>query len=194
MVEIQNTLVSLDLFRRSFCCDLSRCRGVCCVEGDEGAPAAVDEVAALEEAAEQLRDELTPAARSVIDRQGVVYVGQEGNLAVSIVDGRECVFAVRDEGGCTLCAIDRACRAHRFPHPKPLSCALYPVRLGQVGGVTAVNYDRWSVCAPACQLGNRLQMPLYQFLREPLVRAFGQPWWDECHLVAGELRKQGYLD
>lgn len=194
MVEILGILVSLELFRRHFCCDLARCKGACCVEGEEGAPAEMDEVPALEEAAEQLRGELTPAARRVIDAQGVVYVGKEGNLAVSIVGDRDCVFAVRGEDGCTLCAIDRACRQRRFPHQKPLSCALYPVRLGKVGDLTAVNVDYWSICAPACDYGRQLQLPVYQFLRVPLIRAFGQRWWDECQLVATELRKQGYLD
>lgn len=194
MVEIQNTLVSLDLFAQCFYCDLGRCHGRCCIEGDEGAPAEIDEVETLEQAAEQLRDELTPAARRVIDRQGVVYVGAEGNLAVSIVGGRDCIFAVRNDDGTTLCAIDRAQRQGRFPHLKPLSCALYPVRLSQVGGVMAVNYHRWDICQPAREQGRHLRLPVYQFLKEPLVRAFGQDWWDECHLVAGELRKQGYIE
>ena len=194
MVEIRNTLVSLDLFGQCFCCDLGRCLGRCCVEGDEGAPAEIDEVEGLEQAAEQLQGELTPAARRVLDKQGVVYVGKEGNLAVSIVGGRECVFAVRREDGTTLCAIDRAHREGRFPHPKPLSCALYPARISQVGGVLAVNYHRWDVCQPAREHGRKLQLPVYQFLKEPLLRAFGQEWWDECCLVAGELRKQGYID
>lgn len=194
MIEIRNTLVSLDLFAQHFCCDLGRCHGRCCIDGDEGAPAEIDEVEALENAAEQLHDELSPAARRVIERQGVVYVSKEGNLSVSIVGNRNCVFAVPADDGTTLCAIDRAHRQGRLPHPKPLSCALYPVRLSQVGGVMAVNYHRWDICQPAREHGRQLRLPVYQFLKEPLIRAFGQEWWDECHLVAGELRKQGYID
>lgn len=194
MVEIQDTLVSLDLFRECFCCDLHACGGACCVEGDAGAPLALDEIGELEEAAELLRDELAPEAREVIDFQGVAYIDKDGQMVTSIVDGKDCVFAVKNEDGTTLCAIDRAFREGRFGIRKPISCALYPVRLSRVGDMTALNYNRWSVCVGACKLGQELKLPLYKFLREPLVRAFGQEWWDECDLVCGELRKQGYLD
>lgn len=193
MVEIQDTLVSFDLFKECFCCDLKACGGACCVEGDAGAPVTAEEIADLEEAAELLRQELTPAAREVIDAQGVAYIDREGQLVTSIVGGKDCVFAVKNDEGTTLCAIDRAWREGRIPVQKPVSCALYPVRLSKVGGMTALNYNRWSICGAACLKGKELGIPLYQFLKAPLVRAFGQNWWDECHLVCGELKKQGYI-
>ncbi len=194
MVEIQDTLVSLDLFREYFCCDLHACGGACCVEGDAGAPLAMEEIGEMEEAAELLREELTPEARSVIDSQGVAYIDRDGQMVTSIVGGKDCVFAVKNEDGVTLCAIDRAWREGRLNVRKPISCELYPVRLSSVGGMTAVNYHRWNICSGACKLGRELKLPLYQFLKAPLVRAFGEAWWDECDLVCGELRKQGYLD
>lgn len=194
MVEIQDTLVSFDLFRECFCCDLHSCGGACCVEGDAGAPLALEEIGELEEAAEALRDELTPDALSVIDAQGVAYIDKDGQMVTSIVDGKDCVFAVKNAEGITLCAIDRACREGRLDIRKPISCALYPVRVSRVGDMTALNYNRWSICEGACKLGRELKLPLYKFLKEPLVRAFGQEWWDECDLVCGELKKQGYLD
>ncbi len=193
MVEIQDTLVSLDLFSEKFCCDYARCKGACCVEGDAGAPVGRDEVAGLEEAAEAVWDELTPAARDVIDRQGVVYIDSDGGFVTSLVDDHDCVFAVKNAAGGTLCAIDRAWREGRTAVEKPLSCALYPVRLSEVGGMTAVNYHRWDICDCARVLGRQEAMPVYRFLKAPLVRAFGQAWWEECDLVAHELRKQGYL-
>lgn len=194
MVEILDTLVSLDLFTAQFCCDISQCHGQCCVEGDAGAPVAEDEIAGLEQAADALREELPPAARRLIRRQGVVEIDpRDGQFVTSCVKGRDCVFAVRSPEGHTLCAIDRAYREGRIPVPKPLSCALYPVRLSRVGGMTALNYHRWPICRPACQLGQRLQMPVFQFLKDPLIRAFGTEWWQQCQLVATELRKQGYI-
>lgn len=194
MVQIQDTLVSLDVFREQFCCDLSRCKGQCCVEGDAGAPVDEEEIADLEEAAELLADELTTEARQVIDEEGVVCIDRDGTFVTSVVDDRDCVFAVKGDDGTTLCAIDRACREGRCQVQKPLSCALYPIRLSDVGGMTALNYHRWDVCQPACELGRQLHMPVWKFLKEPLVRAFGEDWWKECELVAGELKKAGYLD
>ncbi len=193
MVEIQDTLVSLDLFREQFCCDLAACKGACCVEGDAGAPVDMDEIPALEEAAELLHDELTPEAQEVIDAEGVVYIDHDGQFVTSIVNDRDCVFAVKNADGTTLCAIDRAFREGRTEIEKPISCALYPIRLSEVGGMTAVNYHRWDICRCACELGKKRALPLYQFLREPLIRAFGQSWYDECCLVAQELQKAGYL-
>ncbi len=193
MVEIQDTLVSFDVFKEMFCCDLHSCGGACCVEGDAGAPLALDEIAGLEEAAEVLNVELTPEAREVINKEGVAYIDKDGQMVSSIVNGKDCVFAVRDKEGMTLCAIDRAYREGRLNIQKPLSCALYPIRLSRVGGMTALNYHRWNVCGGACKLGKELNLPLYKFLKEPLIRAFGKEWYDECELVCGELKKAGYI-
>jgi hypothetical protein len=101
---------------------------------------------------------------------------------------------VKHEGGCAFCAIDAAYRCGRFHWQKPISCALYPVRLSMVGGMVAVNVHKWDICQPARELGKKLQLPVYQFLKEPLIRRFGQAWWDECDLAAKELKKAGYLD
>lgn len=193
MVEILDTLVSLDLFKEFFCCDLSKCHGICCVEGDAGAPVTIDEITQLEEAVETLRPQLSPKALRQIDKHGVVYPDRDGELVTQIIDGRDCVF-VKKDGPCAYCAIDAAYRKGLFYWQKPISCALYPVRLTQVGGMTAVNVHHWDVCQSARQLGKKLQLPLYQFLKEPLIRRFGQAWWDECEVVAKELKKAGYLD
>ncbi len=193
MVEIQDTLVSLDMFSEMFACDYGTCKGACCVEGDAGAPVDMDEVPALEEAAEAVWDELTPEAQEVINEQGVVYIDDDGGFVTSIVNDRDCVFAVKDAEGNTLCAIDRAFREGRLEVDKPISCALYPARLSEVGGMTAVNYHRWDICRCACELGKKQGTRVYQFLKAPLVRRFGQAWWDEADVVCGELQKQGYI-
>lgn len=193
MVEIQNTLISLDLFREKFCCDLNACGGACCIEGDAGAPVKEEEIAELETAAETVLDELSADAQAVIKAQGVVYIDRDGDFVTSIVDGKDCVFTCRNEHGHCLCALERAYRAERIPFKKPVSCSLYPVRLSTVGGMTAVNYHRWEVCRPAVELGRKLDIPVYKFLKEPLIQAFGKEWWDECDIVAEELKKQGYI-
>ena len=191
MIEILNTLVSLDLFKEFFCCDLDKCHGLCCVEGDAGAPVTPDEVEMLEEAYEKLHEDLPLQAQQQIEKEGVVYPDKEGELVTQIINGKDCVFA-KHEGACALCAIDSAYRNGKFHWQKPISCALYPVRLSTVGGMTAVNVHKWDVCQPARKLGAALHLPVYQFLKEPLIRRFGQAWWDECDIAARELKNAGY--
>ena len=193
MIEIKDTVVTLDLFREQFCCDLGACKGVCCIEGDAGAPVKLEEVAQLEEAAEIVWDELSPKAQEVIKAQGVVYTDQDGDIVTSIVDNKDCVFTCYDDKGCCYCAIDKAFREGRCKFQKPISCHLYPIRLSRMGSYTAVNYHRWDVCKAATLLGKKLNLPVYKFLKEPLIKAFGQEWWDECDVVAGELKKAGYI-
>lgn len=193
MIEILNTLVSLDLFKEFFCCDLDKCHGLCCVEGDAGAPVTPDEVEMLEEAYEKLHEDLPLQAQQQIEKEGVVYPDKEGELVTQIINGKDCIFA-KHEGACALCAIDSAYRNGKFHWQKPISCALYPVRLSTVGGMTAVNVHKWDVCQPARKLGAALHLPVYQFLKEPLIRRFGQAWWDECDIAARELKNAGYLD
>lgn len=193
MIEILNTLVSLDLFKEFFCRDLDKCHGLCCVEGDAGAPVTPDEVEMLEEAYEKLHEDLPLQAQQQIEKEGVVYPDKEGELVTQIINGKDCVFA-KHEGACALCAIDSAYRNGKFHWQKPISCALYPVRLSTVGGMTAVNVHKWDVCQPARKLGAALHLPVYQFLKEPLIRRFGQAWWDECDIAARELKNAGYLD
>jgi len=193
MIEIQDTLVSEELLTEFFCCDLSQCRGQCCVEGDAGAPVLAEEVADLEEAAETLSGELTEPARRLIGQQGVVEIDRDGDIVTSCVCGGACVFATEDKSGCTLCTIDRAHREGRFAAHKPISCALYPIRLRNVGLYTALNYHRWGVCDAARAKGRELGIRVFQFLREPLIRRFGEDWWAELELVASEMEKQGLL-
>lgn len=195
MLQIQNTLVSLDLIERFFCCDLEECHGMCCVEGDAGAPITPDEQAHLEAILPQLRDDLLPRSIEEIDRNGVAYTDEEGDLVTSIVDGGNCVFATYAPGGTCLCAIEKACRENRLSRRnglfiKPQSCHLYPVRLRPIGDMTALNFHRWKICTPAEKLGRKLGIRAYQFLREPLVNRFGSEWYDELCLTADEYLRQ----
>ncbi|MCD8282792.1 MAG: DUF3109 family protein [Prevotella sp.] len=193
IVEIGSVLATTDLFTERFCCDLPACKGACCVEGDAGAPVKTEEIAELEEAAEAIRDELTPAARDVIDRQGVVYPDVEGELVTSIIGSRECAFSrlsgIRAESGeavsCRMCLLETAFRAGRTGFAKPVSCALYPLREKQLSnGMTALSYHEWSICEPARRKGARFDIPLYKFLHAPLVRRFGAEWVEEMEATA----------
>lgn len=193
MIQIQDVIVSLDIFREKFLCDLDACKGECCVEGDAGAPVELDEVARLEEVLPVVWDDLSPAAREVIDRQGVVYPDRDGELVTSIVNGKDCVFTCYDERGCCCCAIEKAYREGKNNFYKPISCHLYPIRVGHYGPYKALNYHRWSVCRAAVLLGEKEDVPVYKFLKEPLTRKFGEAWYAELETAADELKKQGYL-
>jgi hypothetical protein len=190
MIQIDDVVVSLDVLQEKFLCDLGVCKGECCIEGDAGAPVEQDEVAKLEEVLPIIREDLSPEARAVIDKQGVVYVDEEGDLVTSIVNGKDCVFTCYDEKGTCFCAIEKAYRAGKVDFYKPVSCHLYPIRVGNYGPYKAVNYHRWNVCKAAVLLGKKENVPVYKFLKEPLIRKFGQEWYDALEEVAIEWEKQ----
>ena len=190
IIEIDNVLVSTDIFTEYFCCDLDACKGICCVEGDAGAPVTIDEIAGIEDAIDTVWDDLSATAQAVIDKQGVAYTDRDGDLVTSIVGGKDCVFTCYEKG-CCLCALERAWRAGKTAFCKPISCALYPIREKKLSnGMVALNYIRWDVCHEAVKKGNELRLPVYRFLRDPLVRRFGEDFYqqlcDAAQLIASE--------
>ncbi|MDL2212380.1 DUF3109 family protein [Bacteroides sp. OttesenSCG-928-E20] len=193
MVQIQDTIVSFDVFREKFICDLDACRGECCIEGDAGAPLEDNEVEELEKVLAVVWDDLSPAARDVINRKGVCYRDSDGDLVTSIVKGKDCVFTCYDERGYCYCAIEKAYRAGKVDFYKPVSCHLYPIRVATHAGFRAVNYHKWSVCHAAWELGRKQGVPVYKFLKEPLIRKFGEAWYGELENVAKELEEQGMI-
>ncbi len=194
MLQIGDTLVSLDLAERFFCCDLDACHGECCIEGDAGAPITENEKKELERLLPEINDELLPQAQEVIRRQGVSYVDEEGDMVTSIIDGRNCVFTCFAPGGMCQCAIEKAYRDGRVAMRKPISCYLYPLRITEYPSFTAVNYHRWKICRPAEALGRKLGLRLYQFLKEPLIQRFGKEWYDElCLACESYLEQYGNL-
>ena len=177
MIEIDDKIVSADLLRECFSCDLSRCRGICCVEGNAGAPLEADEVDILEREYEAYRPYMTPQGIRAVERQGFMVVDEEGDYTTPLVNDAECAYACR-ENGTTLCAVEKAWLEGKTPFRKPVSCHLYPIRLVRFSnGMTGLNYHRWSVCAPARECGRKLGIPVYKALREPIVRRFGEEFY-----------------
>lgn len=193
MIQIDDVIVSLDVFREKFLCNLEACKGECCIEGDAGAPVEEDEVKKLEECLPAVWELLSLEAKAVIEKQGVVYTDEEGDLVTSIVNGKDCVFTCYGEKGCCFCAIEKAFREGKCDFYKPVSCHLYPIRIDNCGPFKAVNYHRWDVCKAAVLLGKKENLPIYKFLKEPLIRKFGKDWYAELELVAEELDKQHML-
>lgn len=191
MLQIgKDTIVSLDLVERYFCCDLEACRGQCCIDGDAGAPVTADECVEIEKSLHGAVEYMLPAGIRAVADNGVSYIDVEGDRVTTLIEGGTCAFACFGKDGTCLCALEKAWRDGKTAFRKPASCHLYPVRLRQYPSYTAVNFHRWKICKPAEVLGRKLGIRAYQFLREPLVARFGQEWYDELCLVAGEYLRQ----
>lgn len=193
IIQVGDVLLSPDIVNEYFCCDLDVCKGACCVEGDAGAPVTLDEIAEIENALDEVWGDMSAAAQSVVDKQGVACADCEGEMVTSIVHGRDCVFTCY-EGDCCLCALERAWRGGKTAFVKPISCALYPIREKRLGmNFVGLNYHRWDICECGRAKGRALQLPVYRFLREPLIRRFGRQWYDELEATVAELRKGSLL-
>ncbi len=207
ILQIGDVLLSSEILTEKFCCDLSVCKGQCCVEGDAGAPVTLDEIGEIEDSLDEIWQDLSASAQSVIDKQGVAYTDKDGDLVTSIVRGKNCVFTYygdiscpSDEGDeetipdCCLCALEKAYRAGNSRFCKPISCALYPIREKRLGeGLVGLNYNRWDICKAAVEKGRREDIRVYEFLKGPLIRRFGEAWYQELEETVGELKRQGYL-
>ena len=182
MLQIDNTVISLDLLEERFVCDLVSCKGACCIEGDSGAPLEDNEIEIIEELMPLIWDDLSDVSKKVIEKQGVFYIDEDNEPVTSIVSGRECVFTFTDENGICKCAIEKAYREGKTDFYKPISCHLYPVRLQKYKSFTAVNFHKWNICDCALVLGSKLKVPAYVFLKEPLVRKFGKELYEQLEI------------
>ena len=195
MIEIGDKIVSSECITEYFCCDLDVCHGECCIEGDAGAPVTPDEIKEIEKALPQIDDKISHAAKNLIRKQGVAYKDRDGDLVTSIIKGKNCVFTFLGNNGCCLCALEQAHAEGKIDFIKPISCALYPIRVTTLSnGTLALNYNRWNICDCARKLGRKQKIRVYEFLKAPLTRAFGEEWYNELDMTAKELLRQGILD
>ena len=190
MFVIKDTLVSLDLIERFFVCDLSVCKGQCCIEGDAGAPLLDIEKENLEKNLPDILPYLTSSGKKAVLEEGVSYYDQDGDLVTTLIEGCNCAFSIYAENGICLCGLEKGYREGKLPNLKPSSCFLYPVRLEKIGNMTGVNFHRWKICTCAEKNGKKLGIRAYQFLKEPLIRQFGPEWYEELEKVAAEWLKQ----
>lgn len=190
MIEIDDKIVSLDILHERFACDISQCKGICCVEGNAGAPLDIDEVDTLEEEWDNYSPYMTEEGRQAVERQGFMVVDEEGDYTTPLIDDAECAYSF-SENGVTYCAIERAYREGRTSFIKPISCHLYPIRLMRFSnGSIGLNYHRWEVCRTACECGRKLGIPVYKSLREPIIRRFGEEFYNALECAASLLEQQ----
>jgi hypothetical protein len=186
MLQIENTLVSLDLLEKKFCCRLEKCMGVCCVKGDSGAPLSEGEVKILAGIIEKIKPFLRPEGIEAIEKQGTHVIDGEDEPVTPLVNGAECAYAVFEKG-IAKCGIEKAFFEGEIEFRKPISCHLYPVRIRKYENFLAVNYDKWEICSPARVFGEKLGIPVFEFVKDALIRRFGTDWFKQLQLAARKI-------
>ncbi len=189
MIIIGDTIVSDDLIDVKFCCNLAACKGACCVEGDAGAPLEEDEISELEDCIDIIKPYMTKEGKKAIEQSGVFDYDSDGEFVTPLLNDNECAF-VYFEKGIAFCAIEKAWNEKKIKFQKPISCHLYPVRLGKLKEGIAVNYHKWEVCKPAIIKGKELGLPVYKFLKDSLTRKFGEGWYNQLKEVAKERERK----
>lgn len=191
MIQIEDKLISEDIFSEEFVCNLGKCKGACCVEGDIGAPLNKDETKVLERIYENIKPYLTKEGMKSIEKYGTWTVDpNDGDFVTPMVEDKECVYVTYDENGITKCAIEKAYEEGAVDWPKPISCHLYPIRVNEYSTFSALNYHEWPICDSACELGKELKIPIYQFLKTPLIRKYGEDFYRILCEAAKEWKKE----
>lgn len=192
MIQIGNVLVSFDVFEKKFCCDLSRCKGVCCIEGDSGAPLEKNEKKKIERNYPDIKTYMKPEGINAVDRLGFSVLDRDGDLVTPLIDNRECAYAIEENGVC-WCAIEKAWTEGKSDFRKPQSCHLYPIRIKKYPEFEALNYNKWDICACARQKGEQEGVPLYRFLKEALIAKYGEEWYEQLEYAANEI-ETGHIE
>jgi hypothetical protein len=187
MIAHGKTVISQDLFEEQFVCDLKKCKGACCVEGDAGAPLDLQEVKILKEEYNHIKPFLRKEGIEAIEKQGTAIIDDyDGEFVTPLVNEKECAYVVFDDKGTTLCGIEIAWKEGKTSFRKPVSCHLYPIRIQSYPSFDAINYHKWEICSPACSLGKELKVPVYKFAKDSLIRKYGEDWYSELELIAEE--------
>ena len=184
MIAIDNTIISEYLLEKKFVCDLQACKGACCVAGDSGAPLDQEELEILDRVYPEVKPYMNKKGIKAVEKHGTYVVDSDGDYTTTLVsEGAECAFVIFDENNIAKCAIEQAYIDGKIKWKKPISCHLYPVRITKYKDYDAVNYHQWEVCKPACECGKKLNVPVYKFLREPLIRKYGENWYKQLELA-----------
>ena len=189
MIQIDDKLVSLELFKEDFVCNLCACKGACCVEGQSGAPLTEDEVEIIKAEYQNVKPYLRSEGIEAIEEQGTSIIDSDGDHVTPLREGKECAYTVFSDDGMAMCGIELAWKDCKTNFQKPVSCHLYPVRTKKYPTFEAVNYERWQICKPACALGKELSVPVFRFTKDALMRKYGEAWYNELELVNSELYK-----
>lgn len=189
MFQLGKTIVSEDVIGKEFLCNLSACKGACCIDGDAGAPLNKEETKILEDIYPKVKPFLRQEGIDAIEAQGTFVTTEDGDLETPLINGADCAYVIFDENNIALCGIEEAYNQGEISWKKPVSCHLYPIRVQDYSEFSAVNYHKWQICDDACTLGEELGVPVYKFVKEALIRKFGEDWYLELEKVANNLQK-----
>lgn len=188
MFQLGKTIVSEDIIHKDFVCNLNACKGACCIDGDAGAPLEKEEAQILEDIYPKVKPFLRKEGIHAIEKQGTYITTEKGELETPLINNADCAYVIFDENNIALCAIEEAYNQGEVTWKKPISCHLYPIRVKDYSEFSAVNYHRWHICDDACTLGKELQVPIYKFVKEGLIRKFGKNWYSELEKVAKTMK------
>ncbi|WP_374541338.1 DUF3109 family protein [Flavobacterium sp.] len=188
MFQLNKTIISEEILEKEFVCNLSACKGACCVDGDAGAPLTQEETQILVDIYPKVKPFLRQEGIQAIEEQGAFVIGTDGEYETTLIEGKDCAYVIFD-GQTALCGIEQAYNEGIVDWKKPVSCHLYPIRVKEYSDFAAVNYHKWHICSDACALGKELQVPVYKFVKEALIRKFGEQWYQELEKVAEEMKK-----
>lgn len=189
MLLIKDTIVSLELIEKTFVCNLKSCKGECCIDGDAGAPIVKSEVNELLKCIDVVKQYMRPDGVESVEINGLYTLDDDGEMVTPLIDGKECAFVIFEDG-VAKCAIEKAYRDGKIEFYKPVSCHLYPIRISKLHEYTALNYHEWHICKSATKFGKKLGIPVYEFLKEPLIRMFGKEWYEELDVAAKHILKE----
>jgi len=187
MLIIQDKFVSLDIVEKQFLCNLNACKGACCWEGDSGAPLEMEELKILDQIYESVSPYLSGESIARIEAEGgYKYYKDFEEYGTNLLDNGACVYMTKDENGFAKCGIEQAHRDGKIDFYKPISCHLYPIRITEEKSTNfeALNYDKWDICSAACELGKKEQLPIYQFVKEAIIRKYGKEFYEELEAAA----------
>lgn len=190
MIEIEDKIISDDLFEKKFVCDLQKCKGVCCVEGDSGAPLTKKEISDIDKNISKIKTEMSPTGLSILEKKDFYYVDSDGDQVTSLINEKECVFVVYDQNKIAKCSIESAFRKNKINFNKPISCHLYPIRVKNHENFQAINVDSWHICQPACKCGTELNVPVFKFLKNAIVRSWGLNFFQQLDSVYDQFFNQ----
>jgi len=188
MIQIGKTILSFDIFESHFLCELSACKGACCIEGDSGAPLTEEEALIIETYYPDFEKYIPAKNRLEVDAQGTSVIDKDGEIVTPLFNNRECAYTFVGENGILKCAIEKAFLNGEIPFRKPVSCHLFPIRITEYSDFDAVNYQELAICKPGRECGSKNKLPLYQFLKEPLIRKYGEEWYKEVEIAAEYLK------
>ena len=189
MIQLEDKIISLDIFEKHFVCDLNACKGTCCVEGDSGAPLLEEEQAILQKIYDKVKPYMRKEGVDVVEKEGVAVIDSDGDLTTNLVNNKECSFVIYEKG-IAKCSIEKAHNEGVINFRKPISCHLFPIRIKEYRDFEAINYEKIKICKPACECGSKLKIPLFVFLKEPLIRKYGEAWYEELLKVNSLLKNQ----